>query len=68
MHPDRLNLTVILEPGSSPAAAREMLHRLTPEEWALVLELSTAVLSLQEAHVDPNRVVTFQSVQREGRG
>lgn len=66
MHDVRLNLTMILEPGSSPAAAREALHRLTPEEWALLVELSLAVLSLQEVHADPNRVVVFHSEVRQG--
>lgn len=45
----RLNLTVILERGSGQAAARESRARLTPEEWALLLEYSLHVVCLQEA-------------------
>ena len=45
----RLNLTLILEPGSSPAAAQETLAKLAPDEWALVVEFGLAVVCLQEA-------------------
>ena len=49
-HPtERLNLTVILEPGSGQAAARESRHRLQPWEWALLVEYALQVVCLQEA-------------------
>lgn len=51
----RLNLTLILEPGSGQRAARESLDRLTPEEWKLLLEYALAVVCLQES-VAPERV------------
>lgn len=44
-----LNLSLVVDPGTEAAAARQCFEQMRPEEWAQLVRLAAEVVCIQES-------------------